>query len=281
MSDPLRDLLSEGRQRLAHVPDPGREARILLAHAAGLPREALHRLAEDAHSDDALRETYAAVLERRAAGEPVSRIIGFRGFWRHSFRITPDVLDPRPDTETLVSMGLAGPFDRVLDLGTGSGCILLSLLHERSSASGLGTDISEAALDVARDNAMRLGLSSRATFARSDWFGEVRETFDLIVSNPPYIAEDEMASLPIDVAAHDPILALSPGGDGLGAVQRIAEGAGAHLRPGGRLLLEIGWRQGRAASALLDAAGFADVAVFPDLGGRDRVVAATWPGSHD
>ncbi len=279
MSDPLDDLLAEGRARLGAVPDPGREARILLAHAAGLPRESLHRLSDGTPPEN-LRDAYIGLLDRRAAGEPVSRILGRRDFWRHAFRITPDVLDPRPETETLVAEGLAAPFSRLLDLGTGSGCILLSLLAERPAATGLGTDASAAALDVARANARDLGLEDRAAFARADWFAGLDGTFDLIVSNPPYIAEAEMAGLAPEVVRHDPPGALSPGGDGLGAVRRIAAGAAARLAPGGRLLVEIGWRQGRAAADLLSGAGLDDVRILPDLDGRDRVVAARAPGTR-
>ncbi len=278
MSDPLHDLLTHGRARLAGSPDPTRESRILLAHAAGLPREALHRL-PDIVPDAALRAAYEAALSRRAGGEPVARILGYRDFWRHRFRITPAVLDPRPETETLVAEALAHPFDRVLDLGTGSGCILLSLLAERPDATGLGTDLSAAALDVARDNAARLGLADRATFAAADWFERVTGRFDLIVSNPPYVTAAELADLSPEVTRHDPAAALSPGGDGLDAVRRIAAGAAAHLAPGGRLLVEIGWKQGQAAAAVVRDAGFAEVRLLPDLDGRDRLVAATRPDS--
>ena len=267
----VRDALIRGRARLSG-PDGGREARLLLAHAAGVPGDALHRL-DDADVTESLLTKFDALLDRRAAGEPVSRIIGLRAFWTHEFRVTPDVLDPRPETEVLVARALDAPFSRVLDLGTGSGCILGSLLGERPAATGIGTDLSEAALSVARDNLEALGVADRACLLRSDWFAGVAGRFDLIVSNPPYISATEMPDLAPEVACHDPHMALTPGGDGLDPYRAIAAAAPAHLEPGGRLLVEIGWRQGPQVTALFKAAGLADVAIHHDLEGRDRVVS--------
>ncbi|SPJ24036.1 peptide chain release factor N(5)-glutamine methyltransferase [Palleronia abyssalis] len=263
------DALRDAARRLAHVPDPMRDARTLLAHAAGLDRSALHRI-DTVEGDLAAR--FAALLDRRAAGEPLARILGTRAFWKHEFRITPDVLDPRADTEALVARALDLPWQSVLDLGTGSGCILLSLLSERPGATGVGTDISDAALKVAKINAQTLGIE--ADFAISDWFSDVAGRFDLIVSNPPYIAADEMPDLSPEVADHDPHLALSPGSDGLSAYRAIAAGARNHLTQGGHLMVEVGWTQARAVAALFRAAGLADVVVHPDLAARDRVVCA-------
>ena len=195
--------------------------------------------------------------------------------------VTPDVLDPRPETETLVAAALEQPFARLLDLGTGSGCILISLLADRPSAQGVGTDLSDAALEVARRNAGQLGVAERVRFLRSDWFGGVQGRFDLIVSNPPYIAEDEMAALAPEVRDWEPRAALTPGGDGLAAYRAIAQGAGARLMAGGRLILEIGPTQGAAVTALLRAAGFDCVEIRPDLDGRDRVVIAARSGDTD
>jgi release factor glutamine methyltransferase len=204
----------------------------------------------------------------------VAQLLGYRDFWKHRFIVTPDVLDPRPDTEALVAEALRRPFARVLDLGTGTGAILLSLLAERPAATGLGTDLSEAALTVARRNAAALRLADRADFAPADWFAGVAGQFDLIVSNPPYIAAAEMAGLAPEVRDWEPHLALTPGGDGLDAYRAIARGAGAHLAPGGRLVVEIGAAQGAAVAAIMAGAGLGPVRVLPDLDGRDRVVTA-------
>jgi len=213
----------------------------------------------------------------RLARQPVAQIIGQRQFWGLGFRVTRDTLDPRPETETLVAEALRLPFRKVLDLGTGTGCILLSCLHDCPTAEGLGVDISAAALEVARGNAHALGLEGRAGFQLSDWFSTVAGRFDLIVSNPPYIAADEMAGLAPEVRAHEPAMALTDGGDGLGAYRAILAGAAAHLAPGGRVLLEIGPTQGAAVLALAAAAGMPGGRVLPDWDGRDRVVVLDSP----
>lgn len=267
------EALRAARSRLSHCADPMRDARRLLAHAAGLDPGTLHRL-DDGPLPRDIAAAFDALLARRAAGEPLARVLGYRDFWQHRFRITPDVLDPRADTETLVARALEVPWQSVLDLGTGSGCILLSLLAERPEARGTGTDVSWAALGVARDNAHTLGLSERAEFVRADWWQGVSGRFDLIVSNPPYIGADEMDALSPEVREHDPHLALSPGGDGLDPYRIIAAGAAGALAPGGRVMVEIGWKQGSAVAELFSAAGLADVALHPDLEGRDRVVSA-------
>ena len=230
------------------------EARLLLGHVLGLERATLHRLGDRA-PDAGEMARFEALVARRREGEPMSHLLGYRDFWACRFRVTPDVLDPRPETEALVAEALTAPFARVLDLGTGSGAILLSLLGERPAATGLGVDLSPAALAVAKGNAQALGLATRAEFALSDWFAAVPGHFDLIVANPPYIAEAEMPGLSPEVR-HEPRMALTPGGDGLAAYRAIAAGAPAHLTPGGRVLLEIGPTQGAAVCALLAAAGF-------------------------
>lgn len=215
----------------------------------------------------------AAVLER-AAGRPVSKIIGARAFWKHDFEVTDDVLDPRPDTETLIEAALAEPFESVLDMGTGSGCILGSLLAERPQALGVGTDISPEALAVARRNLERLGVADRAGLKLSDWFSDIGAKFDLIVSNPPYIAAHEMADLQREVRLFDPRMALTDEGDGLAAYRAIAAEAAEHLTAGGRLMVEIGWAQAADVAALFEAAGLLEVSVSKDLNQRDRVVVA-------
>jgi release factor glutamine methyltransferase len=255
------------------MPDPARDVRLLLAHAIGLPADRLALHLQDPVSPEA-QARFDAALTARAAHQPVSQIIGHRQFWGREFIVTRDTLDPRPETETLIAAALEWPFTRVLDLGTGTGAILLSLLAERPAATGLGTDLSAAALAVAQANAARLGLSDRAAFQVSDWFSDVTGTFDLIVSNPPYIAADEMAGLARDVLDWEPHLALTPGGDGLGPYRTIATHARRFLRPKAPILLEIGPTQGPAVAALLTGAGFDRVRILDDLDGRNRVVAA-------
>lgn len=268
--------LALGRDRLVHVADPMRDARLLLAHAAGLEPGQLYRLEVEDFTPE-MMTVYLMLVEQRAAGRPVSKILGYRDFWKHRFAVTEDVLDPRPDTETLVEAALTQPFERVLDLGTGSGCILLSLLGARAQASGLGTDLSGAALGVAKQNAEALGVLARAAFAVSDWFEAVTGAFDLIVSNPPYIALTEMPGLAPEVREHDPRMALTDEGDGLAAYRAITAQAGQYLRNGGRILLEIGPTQGADVAQFLRRAGFETVEILPDLDGRDRVVGAIWP----
>lgn len=252
------------------------DARPLLAHALGIAPDRLTLSLHDPMSDPLLA-TFHAAINARLAHQPVAQIIGHRMFWRHNFIVTRDTLDPRPETEILVAEALRRSFETVLDLGTGTGCILLSLLAERAGATGVGADISTAALRVAAKNGQSLGVDSRLRLVQSDWFAGISGQFDLIVSNPPYIAAAEMALLSPDVREWEPYLALTDGGDGLGAYRALAAGAGAHLRAGGRLLLEIGPTQGAAVSALLVAQGFADLGILPDLDGRDRVVCAEKP----
>ncbi len=262
------------RLAAAGVDGAARDARLLLAHALGVdPARVV--LALDAPLG-AAADAFAAAVAARAARRPLSHITGRRAFFGRSFRVTPDVLDPRPETEALVALALAEPFARVLDLGTGSGCILITLLAERPGATGLGTDISAAALAVAAANAADHAVADRAGFRIADWVDGLSGVFDLIVSNPPYIAAAEMPALAPEVL-HEPHGALSPGGDGLAAYRAIAAGAAARLAAGGRLLVEIGATQGRVVAGILAAAGWTGIAIRPDLAGRDRVVLARRP----
>jgi release factor glutamine methyltransferase len=269
----LRD--AAARLRDAGVDEPMRDARALLAHAAAIPPDRLTLHLHDATSADAAR-LFDALIARRTTREPVWRIIGHRDFFGRRFRITPDVLDPRPETEILVAEALAHPFDSVLDLGTGSGCILLTLLAERPLARGLGTDLSPAALCVAQGNACALA-PDRARFVLSDWFSQVEGRFGLIVSNPPYIAADEMPALAPEVANWDPAMALTPGGDGLAPYRAIAAKARDHLQPGGRLIVEIGPTQAAAVRQYFVEAGLVNLSVGQDLDGRDRIVQGQAP----
>ncbi len=278
MSRTVQAALSQGRAVLeqAQIPNPDLDARWLLAAAIGVaPDRVILHLRDPL--DDVADAKFLDQIAARATGRPISHILGRRQFLRRWFEVTPDVLDPRPETETLVELALAQPFETVLDLGTGSGCILLSLLAERAGASGLGTDLSQAALAVAGRNADALGLADRVRFKVADWWAEVEGAFDLVVSNPPYISAEAYNALMPDVRNFEPKLALTPGGDGLAAYRLICTDARKHLRPNGRLLVEIGYDQGTAVSSLFHAAGLEDVTLHSDLDGKDRVVSGRCP----
>lgn len=259
--------------RDAGIDGAARDARLLLAHALDLPSERV-----GLHLEDHLSDKQLAVFDRgvatRLLRQPISQILGYRLFWGRRFRVTRDVLDPRPETETLVEAALQGTFQSVLDLGTGSGAILLTLLAERGDARGVGVDISESALAVAAETSVALGVSERSVLMRSDWFSAVDGTFDLIVSNPPYITAAEMQHLSPEVRNWEPHRALTPGEDGLGAYRSIAAGVMDRLRTGGRLIVEIGSTQAAAVTGLFAAAGLQRIDVTRDLDGRDRVVTA-------
>ncbi|SNR42103.1 peptide chain release factor N(5)-glutamine methyltransferase [Puniceibacterium sediminis] len=275
------ELLVRGARtlKLASVPDPATDARRLLAHALGVQTGRLTLfLPEDVSVSQT--EFYDDLIARRAHREPVSHLTGKRMFYGRDFRVTKDVLDPRPETETLIEAALAQKFQRVLDLGTGSGCIVLTLVAECDGATGVGTDLSDAALTIARSNRTALGLDDRVSLETGSWFaalGNRGERFDLIVSNPPYIAADEMADLAPEVREHEPRMALTDEGDGLAAYRAIIAEAPAHLAAGGRLLVEIGPTQGAEVSAMMVAAGLAKITVFQDMDGRDRAVQGCMP----
>ncbi|MBU1346783.1 MAG: peptide chain release factor N(5)-glutamine methyltransferase [Alphaproteobacteria bacterium] len=267
---------AQAQLKSARIDSPAIDARLLLEAASGASRLDIltdpHRpLTADQQS------TMAAYLERRLRREPVSRILGRKGFWKIMLNVTPDVLSPRPDTETLLDIAMlafepAQAFS-VIDLGTGSGAILLAVLGDRPSAHGVGTDISSEALAVAKENAANLGLDGRATFLRTEWatgFGDA--SFDLVVSNPPYIPSDDIPGLDPEVRDHDPVLALDGGADGLQAYRDLAPEIARILKPGGTFAVEIGWDQGPAVKALFEAAGLDDVKIVKDLGDRHRVV---------
>jgi release factor glutamine methyltransferase len=224
--------------------------------------------------------TLEGYLARREHREPVSHILGRKGFWKIMLQVTPDVLTPRPDTETVVEYVLRDFPEHaawsILDLGVGSGAILLSILAERPAARGLGVDVSEEALAVARDNAANLGLAGRMALLRGDWTEGLGEaTFDLVVSNPPYIASAVLETLEPEVRDHEPRLALEGGADGLDHYRRLAPEILRVLKPGGRFAVEIGYDQKDAVEALFRAAGGVGVQTIRDLGDRDRVVAGT------
>lgn len=272
------ELLARGTRRLkqAGIDGAGRDARRLLSHVLAQDPGRLTLVLPDPVSD-AQALSFQSLIDRRANHEPVSHLVGQREFFGRAFRVTADVLDPRPETEILIEAALAEPFDRVLDLGTGSGCILLTLLAETDGTFGLGTDLSAEALRVASDNRARLELTDRAELVRSNWFDAIHGMYDLIVSNPPYIAQDEMAGLSRDVTAFEPRMALTDEADGLSAYRAILDGIMAHLLPEGRVLVEIGPTQARAVQSMMIQAGLHHIAIVQDLDGRDRVVTGKRP----
>lgn len=250
-----------------------RDARILMAHTLGVAPDRLTLELSRMLTPQQVAQ-FEHTIHRRAAHMPISHITGKRAFWKHEFRVTPGVLDPRPDTETLIELALNGPSpSTILDLGTGSGCILLSLLADLPNATGIGTDISKAALEIATENAATLGVTDRVTLQNSDWFSDVSGQFDLIVSNPPYITAAEMADLAPDVREYEPHLALTPGGDGLSAYQTIAQDLASYLAPNGRAFFEIGKDQGPQVQEIMAATGIGPVTLHHDLAGHARIVA--------
>lgn len=266
----------------AHIESARLDARVLLGHVLGVDPASLVMAGDDMLDVRALA-AFGALVERRARHEPVAYLTGRREFWSRNFAVTPDVLIPRPDSETLIEAALTVIPDyaarlRILDLGTGSGCLLISLLLEFGEAVGLGIDVSEAAIAVARQNAAAHGLRARAQFRVSDWFSNVAGSFDLIVANPPYLAKGEIAGLDEDVRGFEPYGALVPreggGSDALAAYCAIIAGLQAHLSPGGLVIFEAGKDQAGEISALLSASGFAPAGIFRDLSGIGRAVAA-------
>jgi len=264
------------RLRAAGVPDPARDARLLLAHAASVDAARVTLIAPEEIAPE-IAERYENLISLRAVRVPVSHLVGERAFYGRGFKISREVLDPRPETETLIEAALAAPFERVLDLGTGSGCILVTLLAERVQATGVGVDLSEGACLQASANAVLHGVAARAEVLQSDWFEAVEGRFDLIVSNPPYLAQDEMQGIAPELALHEPAMALTDGADGLSVYRLIAGRAQEYLDAQGRVLAEIGWQQGADVRAIFQAAGWADVVILPDLDGRDRVICARNP----
>ena len=265
------------RLKAAGIDSPVIDARLLLEAAAGATRIDLlndpHRALTDEQAG-----TLSGYLDRREQREPISHILGRKGFWSVMLNVGPQVLTPRPDTELVVITALErlAPAEpaRILDLGVGSGAILLALLAERPAARGLGVDISEEALAVARENAANLGLASRAALLRGDWTAGLEGgSFDLVVSNPPYIPTAEIATLDPEVRQYEPLAALDGGPDGLDSHRRLAPEILRVLRPGGGFVVEIGHDQGPAVKGLFQAAGAVDVELRQDLGDRDRIVA--------
>ena len=276
---------AQTRLKAARLDSPAIDARLLLEAATGASRADILTDPYRAISPEQA-ETLDGWLERRERREPVARILGRKGFWSLMLSVTPDVLTPRPETEVIVDTVLK-TYDThqrftVLDLGVGSGAILLSILAERPLAKGLGVDLSEEALAVARDNAANLGLDDRAALLRGSWTEGLEEgSFDLVVSNPPYIRSEEIDTLEPEVAVHEPRLALDGGADGLDAYRTLPTEILRVLRPGGLALVEIGWDQALPVARLFRDAGFEGVDVLKDLSNKDRVVQGRRPLAND
>src|ERR1700729_2715982 len=264
--------------QISGIENPAREARISLCAASGASPVALIVDPREPLGSAALK--IQEVAARRAVGEPLSRIVGKREFWGLSFAITPHVLDPRPETETIVEAALSILSDRradplrILDLGVGSGALLCALLTEFGAAHGIGVDVSADAAEVAQGNLQACGLSLRAEIRVGDWTSGLEGRFDLIVSNPPYIPTADLPRLPREVRDFDPWLALDGGIDGLAAYRRILPEAMRLLAPDGWLLTELGAGQATDVSAIANECGFTDVRTYQDLAGADRLVAA-------
>jgi release factor glutamine methyltransferase len=287
----------------AGVDNPALDARLLVAHALGCERVDLVLQSERVLTEDDVTRV-EALIARRVKREPVARILGMREFWGLPFGLNEATLEPRPDSETLVETMLAlwsgargqqskvplplreGGRDsaqsklcaqrlRILDLGTGTGCLLLALLHEWPEATGLGVDVAIRAVEQAMENAERLGLAGRAEFRVGDWLEGIDETFDIVVSNPPYIVSGDIPALMPDVREHDPLAALDGGTDGLDVYRHLIPRLPKFLNPNGFAVFEVGQGQAGAVRALFREAGFADITVHKDLGGIERCVAGT------
>ncbi len=269
-------VLAEASNELKEISGSNsiREARILLEFVLKNQEKSLNTNHNISNNDFII---FQRLIKKRLKFQPISQIIGERYFWKNKFFINSDVLDPRPDTETLIEHTLSfGSFFNILDLGTGSGCIILSLLDEYNAAMGIGVDKSKKALNVAQKNAELLNLNDRVKFQLGNWCDGLENKFDLIVSNPPYISEKEILGLSNDVINWEPRIALTPEGDGLGAYKNIINGVKNILIPNGRIIFEIGHAQGNEVSNLLKSNSFKEINIVKDINNKDRVVSALW-----
>lgn len=285
MKEPTyRDVYDEGAARLgeAGIEEAELDARLLLEFVCGTDRNTLLAHGEREVSEEEYGR-YNGFIERRAAHVPLQHLTGEQDFMGLTFLVNKDVLVPRQDTEVLVEEVMKQLHDgmRILDLCTGTGCVLLSLLHYSNDCEGVGVDLSERALAVARENQERLRSDRpemKARFLEGDLFAGLEERFDMIVSNPPYIKTDVIDTLMPEVREHEPVMALDGGADGLVFYRRIAGDAGAYLNGGGMLFFEIGCEQAEDVRSIMEAAGFREVEVVKDFAGLDRVVYGSWFG---
>ncbi|MEA1937499.1 MAG: peptide chain release factor N(5)-glutamine methyltransferase [Pseudomonadota bacterium] len=278
MTETLRSLYTRAFRSLreADCATPALDARLLISNAFGISPESW-LLRQDAAIDPKELAKTEKFIKRRADGEPVSRILGRRAFWTLDMEISPCVLDPRPDSEAVILAALKcienrpGPLS-VLDLGTGSGCLLLAVLNERTDTNGIGIDRSEKALEIARRNAQKHGLADRATFILGNWTDGIEDTFDLILSNPPYIPTDDIANLDREVRDHDPCGALDGGPDGLDAYRSLAPRIARHLKSPGCAVLETGAGQLDDVRNIFVASDLCIIHVEKDLSGTGRAI---------
>lgn len=265
------------RFREAGLDTPDVDARALLIAATGFTHTDLITRSRETLPAEIL-ERLAGYAARRVAGEPVDHILGYREFYGRRFNINKDVLSPRPETEMLIDTALeilkTKPKARIVDLGTGSGAIIISILAEAEHVQGVAVDVSEAALEVAKQNAIAHNIDTRLTVLQGSWFTPVSGQFDIILSNPPYITAAAMTDLDMEVKGFDPDIALRGGDDGLAAYRDIIQSAAGYLRPDGVLLFEIGYDQGKSVSEILTVAGFTYISVHKDLAGHDRMIKA-------
>lgn len=273
----LASIIADAAERLAEVTDtPRLDAEILLAHVLKMPRARLLASLQEVASNDA----FEALLERRIAGEPIAYILGEWEFFSRTFVVEPPVLVPRPETEHLVEAVLENVGERlprILEIGTGTGCIAVSLACERPDAAITATDIRPGNLALARRNAIRHEVEARITFVESDLFEHITGTFDAICSNPPYVAEADWSELSTTIREYEDRAALVSGGDGLDCIRRLVAEAPAHLEPYGVLAFEFGTGQRPAIEALLTEHGYCDIRFIRDLAGIDRVAIARRP----
>lgn len=276
----LEAMMRAGAAALPDSSSPRLDARVLAKTVLGCDDAGLISRAPEVVGDDVKRK-YDALIMRRAGGEPVAYITGVKEFWGQSFKVTRDVLIPRSDSECLIEAVLARRPEkgklRILDLGSGSGCLLCALLTEFPQATGVGVDVSGGAIKVARENALLLGLSARAEFIKSDWFENVEGAFDVVIANAPYIPDGDKAGLIVDVSDYEPSGALFAGADGLDAYRHILGEIAGHLAPGAHLILEYGQaEQGAALRAMIaNSLPNGEISVVRDLAARERGVIIT------
>ena len=264
---------SQAKLRECGISDPVRDARLLLADCLELRTQNLNLLDNSCISEIKISKFWRMINER-CKRKPVSKILGYRSFWGRDFEINENVLDPRGDTETLIELILDCNFENMLELGTGSGAIAITILAERPEVTCVATDISQYALNTARTNSKRHGVQNRLKLLYSNWFDKISGSFDIIVSNPPYISSKEYAQLSAEVLKYDPKISLTLGGDGLEAYREILSQALEKLSKNGHIFLEIGYTQANAVGHLFKEAGFQQIKVHKDLGSRDRVISA-------